>query len=54
MIDKMKAESEPLLKADSDLLVGREDRALAVDCLQWLGERLQHTPRQLSLSLIHI
>ena len=31
-------------------LAGREDRALAVDCLQrvGLGERLQHTPRQLS------
>ncbi|HEX5360532.1 MAG TPA: ABC transporter ATP-binding protein [Fluviicoccus sp.] len=31
-------------------LAGREDRALAMDCLQrvGLGERLQHTPRQLS------
>lgn len=31
-------------------LAGREDRALAIDCLQrvGLGERLQHTPRQLS------
>ncbi len=31
-------------------LSGREDRALAIDCLQrvGLGERLQHTPRQLS------
>ena len=31
-------------------LAGREDRAVAVDCLQrvGLGERLQHTPRQLS------
>ena len=36
MIDKMKAESEPLLKADSDLLVGREDRrtGLGVDALK--------------------
>jgi putative ABC transport system ATP-binding protein len=31
-------------------LAGREDRALAIDCLQRVGlcERLQHTPRQLS------
>lgn len=31
-------------------LAGREDRTLAIDCLQrvGLGERLQHTPRQLS------
>lgn len=31
-------------------LAGREDRPLAIDCLQrvGLGERLQHTPRQLS------
>ena len=31
-------------------LAGREARALAIDCLQrvGLGERLQHTPRQLS------